>query len=228
MMIKNYLNQHIKKKYNKEKNKPFDSIIFDLDGTLWSAIDSTAKTLDEVEEKHPEITKDITKRKIKSCMGLPFDDVAQIYYGYLPKNKALKYAKEASQANVKNLLKNGGDLYPNVKETIIELSKKYKLYIVSNCIEGYIESFFKTSDLKEYFSDYECSGKTKLSKGENIKLIIKRNHLKKSIYVGDTISDEEAAKYAKIPFVYASYGFGKVEEYDYLLNDIKDLINIFE
>ena len=206
--------------------KQFDSIIFDLDGTLWSTIDSCVKTLSQIKEKYPDITKEISKEEVMSCMGLPFDDIVNIYYGYLPKNKAIMYAKEAFQANIDNLLKNGGTLYKNTKDTIEYLSKKYKLYIVSNCIDGYIESFLKTSNLEKYFLDYESNGRTNLSKGENIKLIINRNNLKNAIYVGDTISDKDGADYANIPFAYASYGFGKVDKYDYLLNDISDLKEI--
>ncbi len=208
--------------------KVFDSIIFDLDGTLWSSVNSSLKALKEVRKKHSEVTRDITKEEVISCMGPTFDEIVNVYYGYLPKEKAIKYTQEAFENNINNLLKEGGDLYLNTKDTIIKLSKKYKLYIVSNCTEGYIEAFLNTSKLKDCFSDYECNGKTKLSKGENIKLITKRNNLKKSIYIGDTINDLNAAKYANIPFIYASYGFGNLTEYDYLIKDISDLINIFE
>ena len=54
----------------------------------------------------------------------------------------------------------------------------YKLFIVSNCQDGYIECFFKAHKLDKYFTDYECPGRTGLSKGENNKLIIERNNLK--------------------------------------------------
>lgn len=127
---------------------------------------------------------------------------------------------------MENLLKEGGTLYPNTRETIINLSRKYKLYIVSNCVKGYIESFLNTSGLKAYFDDYESYGNTLLSKGENIKLVIERNNLKNPIYVGDTKGDMEASYYAGIPFVYATYGFGKVESFDYKINDISQLSNI--
>ena len=205
----------------------FDSIIFDLDGVLWSTIDSCVKSLAEIKDKHEEITRDITAEIVMSCMGLPFDAIVEKYYGYIEKGKATLYAKEAFDKNIENLLKNGGTLYQKLKHTIIELSREYKLYIVSNCVEGYIESFLKTSGLEKYFCDYECNGKTGLSKGENIKLVIDRNGLKKSVYVGDTISDKEAADYAGVPFVYAAYGFGMVESYDYKIDDISDLLKIF-
>lgn len=159
-------------------------------------------------------------------MGLPFDEIVKIYYGYLDKEKAEKYTKEAFNKNIDNLLKNGGTLYPKLQETIKKLSKHFRLYIVSNCMEGYIESFLNSSMLKDYFCDYESHGKTKLSKGENIKLVIERNHLKNAIYVGDTLGDKLVAAYAGIPFMYASYGFGNVIEYDYKLNDISKILKV--
>ncbi len=77
------------------------------------------------------------------------------------------------------------------------------------------------------FIDYENPGRTGLSKGENIKLIIQRNNLKESIYVGDTLGDQKAAKEAGIPFVYARYGFGHVEDYDQAIDSLKELRDIF-
>lgn len=208
------------------KNKEIDAIIFDLDGTLWNTVDSCLKATSFVKEEHSDITRDVTKEQIESAMGKTSDEIINIYYGYLPREKGEEYANEAFNKNVENLLKEGGTLYPNTRDTIIKLSKKYKLYIVSNCVKGYIESFLNTSGLKDYFSDYESYGNTLLSKGENIKLVIDRNNLKNPIYVGDTKGDMEASNYAGIPFVYAAYGFGKVEGFDYKINDISELLNL--
>lgn len=207
-------------------NKNIDSIIFDLDGTLWDTVDCAVQTLEEIKNKYEDITKTITADEVKSAMGKVFDEIVEIYYGYLPEEKATLYTKEAFEKNVDNLLKKGGKLYDNTENTIIELTKKYKLFIVSNCIDGYIESFIKTSKLGKYFTDYECIGRTNLSKGENIRLVIERNNLKNSVYVGDTLKDKEAADFAEIPFVFASYGFGNVNEYVYKLDDIKDLLEM--
>ena len=206
--------------------KKIDAIIFDLDGTLWNTVDSCLKAISLVKEEHNDITRDVTREQIESAMGKTSDEIINIYYGYLPREKGEEYANEAFNKNVENLLKEGGTLYPNTRDTIIKLSKKYKLYIVSNCVKGYIESFLNTSGLKDYFSDYESYGNTLLSKGENIKLVIKRNNLKNPIYVGDTKGDMEASNYAGIPFVYAAYGFGKVESFDYKIVDISELLDL--
>ena len=196
----------------KKRSNKIEAIIFDLDGTLWSTTDSCVKVLKEIKQKYNDITKDIDAEIVNKCMGLTFEEIVKEYYGYL---------------DIENLLKNGGTLYPKLKSTVKELSKNYKLCIVSNCVVGYIESFLKSSNLEKYFSDYECNGNTKLEKGENIKLIMERNSIKSAVYVGDTIKDKKAADDVNIPFVYASYGFGKVDDYDYKLTEVSDLINIF-
>lgn len=203
-----------------------DAIIFDLDGTLWDTIDSCVKVLSEVKKRHPEVVKDIERREVENSMGKSFDEIVDNYYGYIEKEKAIVIAREAFTENVKNLMKNGGVLYPRLIETIKKLSKNYKLCIVSNCIVGYVESFLRTSGLEEYFIDHECNGKTGLTKGENIKLVMERNNIKKAIYVGDTMGDMEAAKQANIPFVWAAYGFGKINEYDYKIDSISELISV--
>lgn len=203
------------------------SIIFDLDGTLWDTLESCVKSLADIKNKYQDIKYDITPKIVKSTMGKSFDDIKVIYYGYLSEEKQNKYAKEAFNHNIDNLLKNGGNLYPNMVKTIKELSNKYRLFIISNCIEGYIESFLKTSGLNNYFEDYECSGRTKLTKGENIKLVMERNNINdNAYYVGDTISDKEAANFANISFIYAEYGFGNVDEYNLKINSIEEILKI--
>lgn len=208
---------------NTSFNNRLEAIIFDLDGTLWNAMDTCMQSIEYMKNKYTDITKDITKEDVMSAMGKSFEEIADLYYGYLPKEKAISYTRERINKNIELLSKFGGTLYDNTKNTIIELSKKYKLYIVSNCLEGYIEAFLNTSGLSKYFLDYENNGRTGLSKGENIKLVIERNNIKNAIYVGDTISDKKAALFAGIPFVYAEYGFGSVDEYDYIIKDISEL-----
>ena len=74
--------------------------------------------------------------------------------------------------------------------------------------------------------DTECYGDTKKSKGENIRLVIERNHLQNCVYVGDTKGDCEAAKAAGIPFIFAAYGFGNVETFDKEIRDVRELLEI--
>ena len=102
-------------------------------------------------------------------------------------------------------------IYNGVPETIKALSKKYPLYIVSNCQDGYIEAFLKNSGLGGYFKDFTCPAYTGRLKGENIRIIMERNGLDEAVYVGDTQGDVNACKEAEVPMIFAAYGFGEVE-----------------
>ena len=44
-----------------------------------------------------------------------------------------------------------------------------------------------------------------------IRLIVERNGLQSPVYVGDTQWDCDAATAAGVPFIFAAYGFGHVE-----------------
>ncbi|WP_368073022.1 HAD family hydrolase [Virgibacillus salinus] len=125
------------------------------------------------------------------------------------------------------LEKNGGVLYQNVENVLKKLSQKYKLYIVSNCQDCYIETFYKYHKLEKYLFDFENPGRTALSKGRNIILVIDRNNLSNPVYVGDTEGDLEAARFAEIPFIYAEYGFGQVSQYDKVIESFEELLCIF-
>ena len=200
-----------------------DSIIFDLDGTLWDSSEGVSKTWSIVLNKYDYERKEVTVEDLKICMGKQLDEIGEILFPNLSSEVRKNLMHECCTLENEYLGNYGGKLYENVEETLKELSKKYKLFIVSNCQDGYIECFFKAHKLGKYFTDYECPGRTGLSKGENNKLIMERNNLKNPVYVGDTEGDAESAKVAGIPFVFAKYGFGNVKEYQYVINKFEDL-----
>lgn len=200
-----------------------DSIIFDLDGTLWDSTEGVSKTWSLVLNKYDYERKEVTVEDLHSCMGKQLDEIGKILFPTLDSAIRKKLMDECCALENDYLGEHGGILYEKVEETLRELSKKYKLFVVSNCQDGYIECFFKAHKLDKYFTDYECPGRTGLSKGENNKLVIERNNLKNPVYVGDTEGDAESARVAGIPFVFAKYGFGSVEEYQYVINKFEDL-----
>ena len=55
----------------------------------------------------------------------------------------------------------------------------------------------------------------------------KRHKLKHSVYVGDTIMDANACSEAKEFFVFASYGFGQVENPDAVIDSPEQLLEMF-
>ncbi len=206
-----------------------DSIIFDMDGTLWDSTPEVAIAYNKVvKERYPEITETVTVEKLKGLFGLPLDVIGVKLFQSIPEDMARKAIVECCDYEEIYLAEHGAHLYEGLEETLKELSKNYKLYIVSNCQDGYIQCFFKAyPHLEQYFLDFECHGSTGLLKADNIRLITDRHSLKNPVYVGDTWGDANASKEAGVPFVYARYGFGEVKEYDYVIDSFGELTKKF-
>lgn len=204
-----------------------DSLIFDVDGTIWDTTPVVEKAwnaaLDECGLSYAHITADI----LKSLFGLPMDTIIE---RILPNEnddvrktfKPLCYSYEEAYVE-----KESGILYAGIGETLEALAAKFPLFIVSNCQSGYIELLLKKTGFAPFFKDFTCNGDTGLLKDENIKLIERRNGLKSPVYVGDTQGDADACAKAGVPIVYASYGFGKISSPDYTITKPKDLLKLF-
>ncbi|WP_422124413.1 HAD family hydrolase [Planococcus sp. X10-3] len=202
-----------------------DSIIFDLDGTIWDPVDTVLAAWNSILKKH-EIA-ELSRKDLEKTMGLQMDEISRQLFPDMNDAQRQKLIAECTQLENASLEKQGGRLYGDADRVFKELFKKYKLYIVSNCQDGYIEAFYKYHNLEKYIEDYENPGRTGLSKGENINLVIKRNHLSAPVYIGDTEGDLKAARFAGIPFVYAKYGFGQVSGFEKAVDSFEDLLTIF-
>lgn len=185
-------------------------LIFDLDGTLWDSSAQVVPAWNQALGRHPELGRQITEDEMRSYMGKTVEMITELMLPGIPREERLAILEECCAEERVYLLRHGGTLYPRLEETLITLQKNYLLYIVSNCNDGYIETFLEYHQMGRFFSDTECFGRTRRQKGENIRLIIERNDLGRAVYIGDTQGDLDAADLAGIPFIYASYGFGKV------------------
>lgn len=204
-----------------------DSIIFDLDGTLWDSTNTVLKAWDNVFQVNKEIRSHITLELLQGIMGLQVQQIGPKLFPYLEEATQTKIMEFCCDEERKLLLREGGSLYPSLELILKTLSQNYSLFIVSNCQCGYIETFIEYHQLGKYFKDFECAGNTGLSKGENIRMIMGKHNLQSPVYVGDTEGDCDGARLANIPFVFASYGFGKVEVYDYIIKEISDMSKLF-
>ena len=203
-----------------------DSIIFDLDGTMWDTREEIAEIWSDAFKGYGlDIV--VTKEIISSLMGLRYDEAIKKMTPMVPEEKREEIIRDQVGFEAERILeRKGGIVFDDVEDVLIELSKKYKLFIVSNCQVGYIESFLEINNFEKYFIDFENAERTGLDKWENNKLIIERNDLKNPVYIGDTLGDALSAEKAGIPFIYASYGFGDVEKYDRRIDKFKDLIEL--
>lgn len=205
------------------------AMIFDLDGTMWDATDGILKTWNEVIASHPECKRDLlTVEELGGYLGLPMTEIANRMFPHNTEAEKELLLDECCERENAYLSEHGGILYPKLEETLTILHKSYKLFVVSNCQSGYIESFLKAHKLEKYFDDIQCWGDNKVPKGENNKVIMERNGVTRAVYVGDTSGDEQSARVAGIPFVYAAYGFGETVAPDYTVQAFEELPKLME
>lgn len=206
-------------------DKP-DSLIFDMDGTLWDAVDTYVASFNEG-YKTMKVNKLITPEDLGHMMGW---EKRKVLAHVLPEydfETQDKIYEEINKARAKLIPELGGILYEGVKDGLARLSTRYKLFIVSNCPEHVIRYFMRWADIEEYITDEMAHGVNSMPKNHNIKILIERHNLQNPVYIGDTETDSLESKLAGLPFIFLSYGFGKTEDYDLKFENFDQFTDYF-
>ena len=203
------------------ENRIKRAIIFDLDGTLWDTTAQLTLIWNQVFEKR-NIDLRLTKDDLRGIMGMTIQETGRFLFPNKTENEQMDILQQCSGEHIAYLKKNGAVLLCDA-DKLNMLSSTYDLYIVSNCPCGYIEAFLESHKMYDYFKDYEMSGRTGKSKGENIRILRDRNHIEAAVYVGDTQKNEDAARQAGTPFIYARYGFGQAVSPDAVIDNLSEL-----
>ncbi len=199
-------------------------LLFDLDGTLWDSAVQVAESWNVVFSASDPPLAPITADDIHRIMGLTMTEIAKRLQPGLPEERRTAVFSACSSFEVSYLLTHPAPVYPELPAVLETLhGSGYPMAVVSNCQTGYAEAFLRTSGLAKYFMDYEEWERTGLSKGENIRLVMTRNHFSKGIYIGDTGRDQAAAKEAGVPFIHASYGFGTADHPEGMIRSLREL-----
>lgn len=199
------------------------NLIFDVDGTIWNSTPIVAKGWNRAVAETGCSRAVITPEVLQREFGQPMDVIADHLFGDVEDmekrqvllDKCCEYEQEL-------LLENEEDIsYPGVRDGMKALAETYCLYIVSNCQCGYIELVMNKNGITHLIKDFECFGNTGTCKGETIRILMERNGISKdsAVYIGDTKGDCEAAVMAGIPFIFAAYGFGTVEDAKYRIEE---------
>ncbi len=205
-----------------------DGVIFDVDGTIWDSTPIVTEAWNRalVDTGHPQVS--VTADRLKGLFGLPMLEIMRDVLPGVSEKEVRAFDKVCIEYEQNALIESSGIPYLNIEETIKKLSESCKVIIVSNCQSGYIELMMKHLGIEAYVTDKICHGDNGLSKAENIILMNERHSLKRSVYVGDTIMDANACKEAEEFFIFASYGFGHVEEPDAVIDEPEQLLEMFE
>ena len=210
--------------YNYNK---FDSIIFDVDGTLWDVRDAVAHAWRDVITELTDWEINFDGKSLGAMFGKTMDTIFFHFYPNSTKEEYEKITGVIYKKQKEYLIRYAPALYEGVAGTLEKLSHRYKLFIVTNAQRGYIDTVFAVHDVQKYFTDWMCFGDTNAPKNVTIRKIIERNNLKNAVYVGDTQGDADSCEKAGIPIVYAAYGLGKVEKPWRSIDKFSELEDIF-
>ncbi len=203
-----------------------DSLIFDVDGTIWDTSPIVAKAWNAALDACGLSYAHVDAKRLKGLFGLPMDDIIADILPHEPQDIRDRFKVLCYENEHLYLDREPGLLYPEIQDIFRRLSEKFPLFIVSNCQSGYIELLLKKTGMGPYVKDFACYGDKGLLKAANIKLMVEKHGLKSPYYVGDTQMDANACIEAGVPIIYASYGFGKVDKPDAVIGKPADLLDL--
>ena len=200
-----------------------DALIFDMDGTLWDAVDTYAEIWNMAFEREC-IEQRITRNDLLALIGTPIDDIIR---HFVPADQVEHLLQVIADLVVTELPRLGGRLYEGVQEGIATLAQHYQLFMLSNCDELELPIFVRYAGIEPYITDTLAYGNTHLRKADNMRLLAEKYHLQHPVYVGDTDSDCSEAHRAGVPFVWMSYGFGTTDRAQLQFDNFSDMVNHF-
>lgn len=205
------------------------ALIFDLDGTLWDSAEPVAEAWSEAGRRYLGSSFSLNKEDVYREMGKTMDQiVADLIPDQGDPELMKRIAADLFKTENEYLEKHPGKTFPNVVETLKLLKEKgYRLYIVSNCQAGYIETFLPLVP-STLFSDHMCWSDTEADKHVTILKQMERANEKEAIYIGDTQGDEKETHLAGLPFIHAAYGFGKAIKPEGVINSFSELPELLE
>ena len=194
--------------------------IFDLDGVL---IDSKlmmqqAWQICELEHKLTQSFDEYFK-----CIGMPFKDILQTI-GIEDNHDAIK--RTYDKASIE-LMEHCLEFYPDVEDTLKELSKEHKIAVVTSKTAERTRLILEKLDVE---FDYVVSPKTGLRgkpAPDQILFCLAMLNVdpQDAVYIGDMTVDYWASQRAGIDFIHAEYGYGNVK-CKHSVKQIKQLLSL--
>nr|MBQ8244221.1 HAD family hydrolase [Oscillospiraceae bacterium] len=205
----------------------YESLIFDIDGTLWDSRALVAEGYNIQLKREGLEHLFVDAEILKTVFGKTMTEIADILLASVPEDRRYGVLERCMETENRYLEQNPCDIgYPGVKETIAQLAKNHRLFIVSNSQQGYPELCMEKMGLGPYIQGHLCFGDTGTSKGKTIRRLMETHNIEHCAYVGDTQGDYEATVEAGVPFIWAAFGFGTPEGYAAKIDSFEELLNL--
>ncbi len=205
------------------------ALIFDIDGTLWDSRALVAEGYNIQLRAEGLEALCVTAEDLKPLFGKVMTDIADILLASVAPPRRYEIMERCMDTENRHLLESPCDYgYPGIRETMEQLAKQYRLFIVSNSQQGYPEVCMEKLGISGLIEGHLCFGDTGTSKGKTIRTLMERHGLRSAVYIGDTQADYEATLEADIPFIWAAYGFGAPHGWINKIEAFPQLVQILE
>lgn len=205
----------------------YESLIFDIDGTLWDSRALVAEGYNIQLNKEGLSRYCITAETLKPLFGRVMTEIADVLFADFPEKERYALMARCMETENRHLHENPCHIgYPGVRETMEALAKTHRLFIVSNSQQGYPELCISKLGLTGCITGHLCFGDTGTSKGKTIRTLMEKYNITSCAYIGDTQGDYEATVEAGVPFLWASYGFGTPAGYAGKIDSFTDLLKL--
>lgn len=203
-----------------------DSLIFDMDGTLWDAVDTYAKCWNEA-LRRMGISRTLSREELSRYMGMEITEIMRRSVTGLTEEQMKTLYRLVFEIQDEYMPIWGGTLYPGVKEGIHRLASRYKILMLSNSEKNGIKNFLQYTGLGDYITDSVTFGDNYRHKAKNMRLLQEKNDLQAPVYIGDTDGDRKQTEEAGFPFIFVRYGFGRTDRYALAFDDFRSLTDYF-
>ena len=206
-----------------------ESVIFDIDGTLWDsrALVAEGYNIQLKAEGYEHLF--VNAEVFRPLFGKTMSAIADVIFAPVPVPERYALMERCMDTENKYLAENECRIgYEGVKETLETMAKHYRLFIVSNAQCGYPELCMEKLGIGHLIEGHLCYGDTGTEKGETIRQLLQRHNIASAVYIGDTQGDYQATVEADVPFIWAAYGFGEPSGFAARLDDIRHLPQVLE
>ena len=204
-----------------------ESLIFDIDGTLWDSTELVAKGYNRHVCRIGLSHLQVTGTYLKGLFGRTMTEIADVIFAEIEVPRRYEIMQACMDEEHVVLEEDPCNIaYPGVAETMERLAKNHRLFIVSNSQSGYPQLCIEKMGLQGLIQDHLCFGDTGTPKGETIRRLMRRNNIENAAYIGDTQGDLEASEDAGIPFIFCAFGFGDPDHYFAKIHQFEDLLKL--